>query len=83
MGKRARMIARDQTPPESRVTQQPNVPTSSRCRATHDVPYTLRCVLPEIHVYVVVRSAIVQSGPLAGSTVTMYEPHQDKNGDTW
>jgi hypothetical protein len=58
-------------------------PMSDRCRATHDVPYTLRCVLPATHVSVVVRSAVVLSGEYAGATVTVYQPHEDKDGRTW
>jgi nitrogenase subunit NifH len=57
--------------------------TSQRCRVTHDVPYTLRCVLHEGHVHVVVHSAVVQSGEFAGATVVTYQPHQDKDGRTW
>lgn len=57
--------------------------TSQRCRATHDVPYTLRCVLHEMHVHRVVRDAIVTSGEYAGARVVVYEPHQDKDGRTW
>jgi hypothetical protein len=49
MGKKARMIAHAETPPESRTRQQPAWTVSTRCRATHDVPYTLRCVLPKDH----------------------------------
>ena len=59
------------------------VPTSQRCRVTHDVPYTLRCVLPAGHVWVIVRQAVVLSGEYAGATVTVYEPHMDKDGRTW
>lgn len=27
-----------------------SVPSSDRCRATHDVPYTLRCTLNRMHI---------------------------------
>lgn len=40
------------TPPgsENRVgVGQPIGPVSSRCRATHDVPYTLRCLHDDGH----------------------------------
>lgn len=57
--------------------------TSTRCRAMHDVPYTLRCVLDASHVHQVVRDAIVTSGEYAGARVVVYEPHQDKSGRTW
>lgn len=59
------------------------VRTSDRCRATHDVPYTLRCVLKADHVHEVLRSATVQSGEHAGKTVVVYEPHEDKQGNRW
>lgn len=83
MGKKARMMARQETSETQRVRLNPIQDVTSRCKVTHDVPYTLRCVLHEDHVHVVVRSAIVTSGEHAGATVTVYQPHEDKNGRTW
>jgi hypothetical protein len=50
MGKKARMLARQETAPGQRSTQSPFQDVTSRCKAKHDVPYTLRCVLHEVHV---------------------------------
>jgi hypothetical protein len=50
--------------------------TSQRCRATHDVPYTLRCVLDASHTWQMVATD-------ASGTVGMVTMHRDKNGDTW
>lgn len=58
-------------------------PPTDRCKATHDVPYTLRCVLRMDHVWRIVHQSIVQSGEHAGRTVTVYQPHRDKDGREW
>jgi hypothetical protein len=47
--------------------------TSNRCRATHDVPYTLRCVLDVSHDVDVTTL----------TDVHQYQPHRDKNGREW
>ena len=43
---------------------------SDRCRATHDVPYTLRCVKPQEHV-------------ILGLPGQMVRRHEDKEGGIW
>lgn len=43
---------------------------SDRCRATHDVPYTLRCILGAEHVYL-------------GMPEAASRRHVDKEGGVW
>lgn len=47
--------------------------TSTRCRATHDVPWSERCVLDERHQ---MRLLVTELG-------TIQEPHKDKKGNRW
>lgn len=56
------------------------IATSNRCRATHDVPYTLRCVLDASHAWT---SVIEPQKSSTGETVTVVTKHQDKKGGTW
>jgi hypothetical protein len=56
------------------VTVTPGVPTSGRCRATHDVPYSLRCILDASHAWV---PAYVRGG------IGAFMQHMDKKGGTW
>jgi hypothetical protein len=51
--------------------------TSTRCRATHDAPYTLRCVLEALHD---VKPVTIPERPGFG----MVQPkHRDKEGNEW
>lgn len=50
--------------------------TSTRCRATHDVPYTLRCVLEASHAWV----PVYRDGM---DIVGAFAMHEDKNGGRW
>jgi hypothetical protein len=45
--------------------------TSERCRATHDVPYTLRCILD------------VRHDDTRVANVWEPTPHEDKEGNLW
>jgi hypothetical protein len=58
------------------VTIAQGVSTSTRCRATHDVPYTLRCVLDASHGWVP-----VYSDPM--DIVGAFTMHEDKDGRRW
>lgn len=52
------------------------IPSSTRCRATHDVPYTLRCVLEASHGWV----PVYRDGM---DIVGAFLMHEDKNGGRW
>lgn len=57
------------------VTFSQPVGTSTRCRATHDVPYRLRCVLDASHTIPIV---------LANRPgYSMVRDHEDKEGNRW
>lgn len=83
MGKKAKMTRQILAPEEASIKERPNGPTSTRCRETHDVPFTLRCTLDADHVTKVIREEIIQSGEWAGAMVRSFQPHVDKDGRQW
>lgn len=68
---RRRMLRREQAPDGSATFGGANwQPPTERCKATHDVPYTLRCVLGVGHDRATGRHA-------------RDVMHRDKNGGVW
>lgn len=65
-----RPVRRELAPPSASTTGGIDLqPPTERCKATHDVPYTLRCVLC--------------SGHDQGGRHAVDVAHRDKNGRTW
>jgi hypothetical protein len=60
------------------VRHTDGVKVSQRCRATHDVPYTLRCVLEASHMWTWNMPVNTPEGVMAAVLM-----HQDSKGGRW